>query len=280
MKDLFEETISILRNNGINHPRLEARMIFGAVINKDYSTVSGCEDVDSEQELVIREYLNKRLSGWPLDKIFGKKSFYKYDFIVNENVLSPRPDTEILVEAAVKIAQEYDFKNVLDMGTGSGCILLSILAECKNMQGVGVDISSAAIEVAQKNASLLGVEKRALFVNKNWNDTDFFVKIGQKFDIIVTNPPYIALSEEKDLMPEVRNHDPKEALFAGKDGLEEYRNLAKILPEMMNKNAFLLTEIGINQGDSVENIFVKEGFSLEKAIFDLSGIERCLVFKK
>ena len=173
MESLFEKISKILRENGVDSPRMEARMIFGNVLELDYTQVSGRENYSSAQEKKMFDFVQQRISGKPLDKILGIKFFYKNEFLVDENVLSPRPDTEILVEQAIEIAQKIEAKNILDMGTGSGCILLSILEECKNMCGIGIDISSKALEIARKNRENMGLTESAILLQKSWYDADF-----------------------------------------------------------------------------------------------------------
>jgi len=280
MEGLFEKITAELRENGVEGPRLEARMIFGAVLGLDYAQISGRESVSAEQEKKILAFAEKRLNYMPLDKILGKKFFYKNEFFVDENVLSPRPDTEILVEQAIDIAQKNDAKTILDMGIGSGCILFSILSDCKDLQGVGIDISSKALEIAEKNMNNMLLGDRAKLYQKSWHDADMVEFFPEKFDMIVSNPPYIPVDDEEFLMPEVKNYDPKIALFAGKDGLDEYKKIAEVIPKMLKDNGFLLFEVGINQAEKVRNIFENAGFSHIETIKDLSGIDRCVIFKK
>lgn len=280
MKNLFEETTDFLRKNGVDSPRLEARMIFGAVLDLDYAQISGREIFSENQEKKIREYAKQRAKNKPLDKILGKKFFYKNEFMVDENVLSPRPDTEILVEKAIDLIKKHKLKRVLDMGTGSGCIICSIISDCGGICGVGIDISPQALKVAKKNGKRLNLQNLIKFEQKSWKDEDFKECFAEKFDIIVSNPPYIPLSDEETLMPEVKKYDPKIALFGGDDGLDEYKNIAKVVPYILQENGYLLLEVGINQAEQVKNIFNAAGFLFVEKAKDLAGIDRCLIFKK
>lgn len=280
MNSLFEEITKLFRQNNIENPRLEARIIFGAVLGVDYAQICGKEDVSPNQKKKITDFAEQRIKGKPLDKIIGIKSFYKNDFFVDENVLSPRPETEILVEKAVEIIKKHSFKRILDMGTGSGCILLSILDDCPEVTGIGIDISAKALQTAKKNTEKLGLGSRVELKHKSWSDIDFSDSFSEKFDIIVSNPPYIPIEDEKKLMTEVRYYDPKQALFGGEDGLSEYRKIAKVLPNIIKNGGYFLLEAGINQAGQIKEIFEKEGFLHKENVRDLAGIERCIIFKK
>ena len=280
MENLFEKISSKLRENGVESSRLETRMIFGAVLGLDYAQISGRENVSAEQAERILKFMQQRIDGKPLDKILGKKFFYKNEFIVDENVLSPRPDTEILVEAAINIIKKHNIKTVIDMGIGSGCVLLSVLDDCPDLWGVGIDISEKALAIAAENAKNFNFRDKIKLYQKSWNDTDFEIFFPYKFDMIVSNPPYIPLKYENNLMPEVKNYDPRIALFAGDDGLDEYKNIAKVAPRILQKDGYILLEIGINQADDVKKIFENVGFLHIDTLKDLAGIERCIIFKK
>ena len=277
---LFDEISDFLRKNNIESARLETRIIFGFVLDVDYQAVSGREEICEKDAKKIKLMAKKRVGGMPLDKIIGKKSFYKYDFFVNENVLSPRPETETLVEQAVAIIKEKNFSRVLDLGTGSGCILLSILGDCPKATGTGVDISSSALDVAEKNAADLGLKERINFVNASWNDENFLSNFSEKFDIIVTNPPYIAKTEKENLMKEVRCFDPEIALYGGDDGFEEYKNISEKAPCLLKDGGYIFIEAGFGQAEEISNIFSEKGFKKEKLVKDLSGVCRCVILKK
>ncbi len=258
-----------LTKAGIENPRLETELILERF----------------SDEKIIEEIINKRLEGWPLDKLLNSKGFYKHDFYTDENVLSPRPDTEILVEEAIKIInnQKSKIKNLklLDLGVGSGCILLSILLECPNVIGTGIDISPKALEVAEKNLKLINYNQKSKIKNLKLSRHDWFKdKIEGTYDIIVSNPPYIPSADIKNLDKEVREHDPVLALDGGDDGLDSYRRIAKIANQLLTIDGYILLEVGINQADAVVNIFTEENFKLHKIAKDLSGIDRCIIFKK
>jgi len=278
---VYNNLIEKMVSAKISSPRLEARLLLAFVL--------GCEDsevdvfnvnLSEEQSKKLENILKKRLEDrWPLDKIIGRKSFYKYDFIVNENVLSPRPDTEILLEESLKLCN-YDELSVLDLGVGSGCILLSLLKEKKNAVGVGVDVSAEAIEVAKVNAKNLGIEKQVKFVQASWFDNNFIDLFDKKFDMIVTNPPYIPDKDIVSLETEVKKYDPMLALSGGSDGFDAYRRIAEITPFILKENGYILIEAGIDQAQEIAKIFIVQNLEFCKIVKDLSGIDRCVILKK
>ena len=222
----------------------------------------------------------ERLTRKPLDKVLGYKGFYKYRFEVSPAVLSPRPDTEILVEAAIDYIQNNGAVSVLDLGTGSGCILLSILADCPGVSGIGFDKSGEALEIAARNAYDLGVSGRVKFLQGTWYNDKLGGDLGQTFDVIVSNPPYIKSAEVDRLDPEVRDFDPRIALDGGIDGLHDYRQLSLVVPPLLTSGGALFLEIGEGQAADVIKIFESAGLKLLQIVKDLSGTDRCIILKK
>lgn len=276
----YSELVSRLSSAHIDSPRLEARMLLAAVLAYDANDgrILSCE-LNNVQQQKLENMILRRLDHCPLDKILGYKEFYKYRFIVNQDVLSPRPDTEILVEAALaKMTQKQG--KVLDLGTGSGCILLSLLAEKSDWQGVGVDASAKALAVAGENARQLGVEPRVSWVNKNWFEDDFSKVVSSKFDIIVSNPPYIPDEDIALLDEEVKTYDPLPALSGGRDGFDSYKKIAEIAPFLLKKDGYIFLEAGIGQAAQIAEIFAATGLKKVNIIKDLSGIDRCVILKK
>ena len=264
---------------GIQSPRLEAKLLLAFVLGDNGTNFFDVELSDKQQD-VLDELVNKRvIDKFPLDKIIGKKGFYKYEFVVNEDVLSPRPDTEILLEKALELSHKGEF-SALDLGVGSGCILLSVLKENPNACGVGVDVSEKALDVARQNAKNLEVENQVRFINASWFDADFVGLFDEKFDIIVTNPPYIPDDDILRLEPEVKSHDPMLALSGGFDGLVSYRRIAEIVPLILKDNGYVLIECGINQADDIVKIFTTQNLNFCEVVKDLSGIDRCVILKK
>lgn len=268
--NLRDEFIKKLIEAKISSPRLETDIILK-------NSMPLYPNYTDEQETIAREYLSRRLNHEPLDKIIGKKEFYKYTFKVDNNVLTPRPDTEILVEKAICLIDDNKKYKLIDLGTGSGCIVLSILKEKHNVNAIGLDISDKALNIAKQNAKLLEVEDRITFINGDWND---IVKDNEEFDIIVSNPPYIPEYEYNKLDIEVKKFDPITALVGGDDGLKCYREIADIASIILKKGGYILLEVGYNQAFEVIDIFSKKDFSIVEIAKDLSDINRCIILKK
>ena len=273
MNTYFQSLVIALRDAGSDSPLLEARII-AEYLNNNSS------EWTVEQKKIAEKIIAERSKHKPLCKILGEKGFYKYNFIVSEDVLSPRPDTEILVEAAIAEAKQTDISSILDLGTGSGCIILSILGDIETLQGVAVDVSSKALDIAKSNAERLNLSSRVSFIQASWFDEDLPERLGHKFDLIVSNPPYIATHEIAELEAEVRDYDPLSALDGGEDGFFHYRQIAKLSAKIINQGGLIMLEGGLNQEQKIADIFIAAGFSLQKILADYSGINRCIILKK
>ena len=260
----FDDILKQLSAAGIHSPRLEARLLLEK----------------APDEKALKQMLQERLKHKPLDKILGQKEFYKYVFKVNTDVLSPRPDTETLVEAAIEIIKNQNIQNVLELGVGSGCILLSVLAEFAHLKGVGIDISKPALRVAAENVASLKLEERCQLLEADWTTDSFCSKLPEKFDLVISNPPYIPTAEISLLDSEVRCYDPQIALDGGKDGLMCYRQISSLAPKIINDGGFLILEAGIHQADDIVQIVQMQGLALIAIKKDLSGIKRCIIFQK
>lgn len=267
---LREEIIKELIKGKIPSPRLEADIILKAA-------APAYPDIKNDEQQKAYGLLKRRLNHEPLDKIIGQREFYKSVFKVNQDVLSPRPDTEILVEKALELLPQDEPLRILDLGTGSGCILLSLLKERPKANGVGVDVSEKALAVAKENAKNLGLENQVSFINKSWQEKGFVTGL---FEMVVSNPPYIPSAEINTLDEEVKNHDPLTALDGGADGLQCYRDIAAMTPDLLKDNGFILLEVGYDQAEAVADIFVDRGLCLIDIIKDLAGINRCVILKK
>ncbi len=238
--------------------------------------VEGCEKqglLISDE--LIQDFVERRKKQEPVSKIIRSKGFWALDFYVTQDVLDPRPDSETLIEAVLEFFPDKDQPlNILDIGTGSGCLLVSLLYEYKNAIGTGVDISPNALEVARKNAS----SYNAQFFEKDFYAPDFQTGL-QTYDVIVSNPPYIKTNDVEQLDESVRLYDPLKALDGGKDGLDAYRRLAKVLKPLLKKEGLVFFEIGQGQEDDVILIMKEQGFHFLKSYKDLGKIERILVFQ-
>ena len=279
MNNLFLQAVQTLAEAQIENPRLETRLIFADVLHCSPSEIFQDISLTSPEIEKINDMLAQRLKHKPLDKILGHREFYKYDFIVNEDVLSPRPDTEILVEAALEILHNISNAKILDLGCGSGCIIETLLKEIPSASGCAVDISANALKIAQKNADNLAVNEHLNFINANWFTDDFTAQIGDKFDVIVSNPPYIPSADIAVLDTEVKDYDPLLALDGGQSGFESYKRIAQIAPKLLNNGGYILLEAGYGQAKQIANIFITQGFDLLKIVNDLSDIERCVVLR-
>ncbi len=280
MQPTFKRFIQNLSAAGIENPRLEARRLLSFALNLEDVDIFSSRRLSAEEVKKAEAFLQRRLEHEPLDKIIGRKPFYKAEFIVSDAVLSPRPDTEILVEAAVAFLRGKPAPRVLDLGTGSGCIILSILGDVPEAQGTAVDISAAALQIAAANAGALGLENRIELMNAGWFDENFADSFSAPFELIVSNPPYIPTAEIAGLEKEVRAHDPLTALDGGVDGLRDYRRLAEVVPPLLKAGGRLMLEVGEGQAATVAAIFGAAGLKPEEILPDLSGTERCVILKK
>lgn len=224
----------------------------------------------------IDDFIERRRAGEPVSKIMGEKGFWKFVFKTSKDVLDPRPDSETLIETVLSYYRQPSaaFK-ILDIGTGSGCLLASLLNEYPKACGTGIDKSQGALKIAAQNLAGLPTE----LVQKDFMQPDWHQDLGT-FDIIVSNPPYIPTHEIENLDTAVKNFDPFIALDGGVDGLEAYRQLAKTLPELLNKNAKVFFEIGQGQSEDVQNIMLQNQWRFLTSHADLGGIIRVLVFER
>lgn len=263
---------------GIDTPRLDARLLIGHVLGLAPSALFARADtvVSDEQARAIETLAARRLRFEPVSRILGYREFWGLTFKLNDAMLDPRPDTETVVEATLALRGRFkEAPQILDLGTGSGCILLAILSEWPRAKGLGIDQAAEAVAGAMENATQLELGDRVRFQTGNWCDG-----LTQTFDVIVSNPPYIARIETASLAPDVAQYDPARALFAGEDGLEAYRDLIPGAFGRLRQGGYLLLEIGIGQADAVEALLVKSGFALESRVSDLGGRIRVLTARR
>ncbi len=275
--ELYKNSSKELEQNGILTSKLDVKILLSYLLNIDSKELIMYFNQHIEQKFInsFNQLLKRRLNREPIANIVNKKSFWSYDFFVNENVLTPRNDSEILIEAVLSNYNNMqEGLKILDLGTGSGCLILSLLKMYKNASGLAVDISEKALKVARQNAENLKINN-IKFLKNNWNDN-----IEEKFDIIISNPPYIPTKEIKELEPEVNKFNPLLALDGGEDGLNCYRYLAKSLEKNLKENTKIFLEIGKNQEKDIEKIFNENGYELLKMYKDLAEINRILCFKK
>jgi release factor glutamine methyltransferase len=274
---ILNKGASILQANEIVNPLLDSEILLSESLNKSKKHI-----ILNPKEILRDKHLNnfkklieRRKKGEPIAYLINKKDFWKDEFYVTKDVLIPRPDTEVIVEQVLKIYSKNSQLQVLDIGTGSGCILLSILKERTNFYGTGIDISKKSINVSNFNAKKLKLSNRSKFYN---SDVDNF-EIG-KYDLIVSNPPYIELFNLKYLDKDVVNFEPKLALNGGFDGFSKIRKVIMKAKNLIKKNGKLILEIGFNQKNEVKKILNKDGFYINKVIKDYGNNDRCIISTK
>ena len=269
--------IGILKTSKIPNPQLDSEILLSKSLNKDkkHIILNTKEILSSKQFNNFNSFIERRKKGEPIAYLINKKEFWKDEFYVNKDVLIPRPDTELIIEQVLKIYSKESQLQILDIGTGSGCILLSILKERPSFNGTGIDISKKSINVSKFNAKQLNLTNRAKFFQSS---VDNF-KIG-KYDLVVSNPPYIKLLSLKYLEKDVVSFEPKLALSGGLDGFSKIRNVIKKTKTLIKKNGKFILEIGFNQKNKVKEILKKEGFYINKSIKDYGNNDRCIISTK
>ena len=265
LKDLLKSGLDSLKFSPT--PSLDARILLQYAANLTPEAIILYPEFDIPENIVkyYMELIARRANREPVAKIIGKKAFWNNDFLVNENTLDPRPDSEVIILEALRllpnIDQEYKF---LDLGAGSGCLLLSLLLEFPRAKGIAVDISLDALKIVQQNIVKLGLKDRSFCLQQNWADA-----LGeQKFDLIVSNPPYIPSVDIRNLEPEVKKYDPMLALDGGADGLLHYRYLAKQISSFLKRDSYAILEFGCGQEEAVKNIFLERNYKINQILFD------------
>ena len=277
IENTLNEGIKILKKNKTSNPQLDSEILLSSSIkrNKKHIILNPKEFLNSEQLKKFNNLIERRKKGEPIAYLINKKEFWKDEFFVNKDVLIPRPDTELIIEQVLKTYSKESQLQILDIGTGSGCILLSILKERPNFYGTGIDISKKSINVSKFNAKQLNLKNRVKFFHSS---VDNF-KIG-KYDLIVSNPPYIELLNLKYLEKDVVNFEPKLALSGGIDGFLYIRKVINKASTLIKKNGKFMLEIGFNQKNKVKKILKEEGFYVNKAIKDYGNNDRCIISTK
>ena len=271
------EGAKILKDKFILSAQLDTEILMAKALNKNreyiilnHNKVLNFKNLEYFKQLVLERATRK-----PIAYLLNKKLFWKSEFYVNKNTLIPRPDTEIIVEQILKITKNKNYLRILDIGVGSGCILLSILKERKNFYGSGIDISKNALETSKLNAKKLLVDERVKFFK---SDVDKFTQ--GKYDLIVSNPPYIKKSDLKYLESDVIKFEPKLALDGGLDGLSVIRKVIKKSSELIKKNGKFILEIGFDQKSKVVKLLNSKGFYINSTVKDLAKNDRCIVSTK
>ena len=277
IEEILKKEINNLKQNNIENSTLKAKILLANILNvkKEYLLIHSEEEIKQEDKIKYENCIKELIKGKPLQYITNKQEFMGLDFYVDENVLIPQPDTEILVEKTIEIAETTQKNKILDMCTGSGCIAISLAKKINNTQIIAVDISNNALNVANKNAINNNVENKIKFIN-----SDMFNNIEEKFDIIVSNPPYIETETINKLEIEVQN-EPHLALDGGIDGLKFYKTIANNAFKYLNENGYLLLEIGYNQQNSVTQLLQDIGkYKDIETVKDLGGNYRIVIARK
>lgn len=276
---LHRAGIAALKDAGIDTAALDARLLLchAASISHEQLVADGDAPVASKDQTQFNALIERRARGEPIARLLGSREFWGLEFQLGAETLVPRPDSEAIVEAVLQVIEDRDASlRILDLGTGSGCLLLALLHECPNAKGLGIDISEAALDVARTNAARLGLAQRAGFKCGSWA-----TGLEEEFDIIVSNPPYIPTAEVQTLSVEVRDHDPERALDGGADGMDCYRDILKQLPDRLSQGGIGAFETSPDLYTELREHVEKQGqFEQIEGIKDIAGRDRGLRFRK
>ena len=277
IKSAIIEGRKILTNNYIKTAYLDSEILMAKVLDTEREDIifDSSKNLENKHFEYFKKLIKERATKKPIAYMLNKKYFWNNEFFVTKDTLIPRPDTEVLIDQILKLTKYKNKINILDIGVGSGCILLTILKERKNFYGTGIDISKNSLDICKINAKKLKVDKRIRLYK---SDVDKFA-LG-KYDLIVSNPPYIKSCDLKYLERDVFNFEPKLALDGGLDGLSEIRKVIKKSSELIKKNSKFILEIGFDQKDKVIKLLNKEGFYINSSIKDLADNDRCIVSTK
>ena len=276
-KTVLDEASILLKGSIIKNPRLDIELLLSNSLNisRENLLLNLDKRINPKKNMEFKMLLEKRVKKMPIDYILGYKYFWKSKFFINNFVLIPRPETELLIEEALKYIPKRKFKKIIDIGTGSGCILISLLKERSKSYGVGLDISKNAIKIAKINAKLQQVYNRVKFIN---SDVDKYN--CDKYDLVVSNPPYIRSNEISRLEEDVKNFEPKSALDGGHSGYSKIEKVIKKSSDLLKKNGNLILEIGYDQAYKVSLLLKQYGFYINKVSKDLSNRDRCIISTK
>ena len=267
----------VLKKNHVKSAKLDSEILLSKIIRKDrkYIILNSDKELKNNYLTMFNELIVKRSLGKPIAYLIGKKYFWKYEFCVSKDTLIPRPDTEILIDYILKTTKYKSKLRILDIGVGSGCILLSILKEKKNFYGTGIDISNKCIEISKINASKLDLLSRVKFFKSNVDNFSH-----GKYDLIISNPPYIKQLDLKYLDRDVVDYEPRLALDGGLDGTSEIRKVINRSSELIKKNGRLVLEIGFDQKYKVKKLLKNKGFYINKVLKDYANNDRCIISTK
>jgi len=277
IQSALTEGLNILKNKSILSAKLDSEILMAKALGKkrEYIILNNNKIIKEQNLKYFKKLVHERATRKPIAYLLKKKSFWNSEFYVNKNTLIPRPDTEIILEQVLKFTKNKNYLNILDIGVGSGCILLSILKERKNFYGTGIDISRNSLDICKMNAKKLNLDRRVKFFK---SDVDKFA-IG-KYDLVVSNPPYIKTSDLKYLESDVIKFEPKLALDGGLDGLSVIRKVIKKSSELLKKNGKFILEISFDQKNKVIKLLNNKGFYINSTVKDLANNDRCIISTK
>ena len=277
INDAIKIGTKILSKNFIKSYQLDCEILLAEALKKKrkYLLLNFNDQINHKNLVKFKNLINQRSLGKPIAYLIKKKNFWNSEFVIDEGVLIPRPDTETLIEATLEIFKNKNHANILDVGVGSGCILLSILKEKPCFYGKGIDINSKSIYLSKVNAQRLGVGNRVKFFKTNVDNFN----LG-KYDLIISNPPYIKTYEIKYLEKDVNCFEPKEALDGGLDGILKTHNIIKKASTLLRRNGKLVLEIAYNQRNKIVELLQQKGFVINKIIKDYAKNDRCIISTK
>ena len=263
---------------GIDSARLDARLLLAAATGRTVEQIVARPEyaLSASESEAYASLMTRRARREPVSQLLGRREFWSLDFVTTRDTLTPRPDTETVVEAALRLFPDRGARlRVLDLGTGTGCLVVALLTEFPAASGIGTDASPAAAAIAAHNVAMHGLAERGRIVVGNWDDA-----LEGDFDLIVSNPPYVPTAELSRLEPEVALYEPHTALDGGADGLDAYRDLAPRLARRLTRGGFALLELGAGQADNVASIGTAAGLQVHGRACDLAGRERCIVVRR
>ena len=276
-QSILNKYSNILKNNQIKSYKLDCELLLSHAlkIHRENLMINLNKNISKDQFHEFKSLLKKRYNKHPIAYIIKNKEFWKSNFYVNDSVLIPRPETELVIEQVLNSHQKNKFNKILDIGTGSGCIIISLLKELKHAKGTGIDISKNAVKVAKINAKMQQLANRIKFEH---SDVDKF--LSSKYDLIVSNPPYIKKNEIKSLQEDIKNYEPLIALDGGINGFSGIKKVVYNAYRLLKKNGVFILEIAHNQSNEVRSILMSKNFYVIKTSKDLSGKNRCIVSLK
>jgi release factor glutamine methyltransferase len=262
-----------LKSAGVENPRRDARILLAAALGLEANANLSDRALTAAEMRKFKTMVARRAKREPVSRILGRRDFWTLTLKLNKDTLDPRPDSETLVEAVLAhLPDKARALRILDLGTGTGCLLLALLSELKNATGLGVDRATGALRAARANAKAAGLGARARFTRGDWSKG-----LGGRFDVVVANPPYIPARAIQHLMPEVARFDPRAALDGGRDGLAAYRAILADLRRVLASHALVAFEVGQGQAGAVARLLKGAGLQVLEARCDLAGIERCII---